>query len=280
MLARLLAACCLILAPATTLALSSGSPDGLTGAPGEGTCIDCHGTFPLNSGSGGLSLAGLPDSYVPGETYTLTLTLADPDAARWGFALTALDDGGLRSGVLTVTDVGTQLSSGDGRDYLKHNSTGTAPGTTDEKSWAFDWTAPVAGSGAVTMFVAGNAADHDFTSDGDRIYATSFGATEGTGVAVGETPLALQLHGAAPNPFNPRTEIRFATMWSQFVRITVLALDGRRIDTIAEGLLPAGSHAVTWDGRNHAGRPMSSGTYLFVVQAGEAREVGRMTLIR
>ena len=270
----------LFLAPSAALAFSSGPSDGLTGAPGEGTCIACHSTFPLNSGSGGLSLAGLPEDYVPGETYAVTLSLADPDGLRWGFELTVLDDAGARAGLLAVTDAGTQLSDGGSRDYLKHNSAGTAPGTPDQKDWTFDWTAPDAGAGPVTVYVAGNAADNNGSNAGDRIYATSFATAEGTGVAVDQTPLALQLHGAAPNPFNPRTEIRFATARAGVVRVTVLTMDGRRVDTLTDGVLPAGSHAVAWDGRSHADRPLGSGTYLYVVEVGDVREVGRMTLIK
>ncbi len=280
MSARLLAIIGPLLVPIAALAFSSGPPDGLTGAPGEGTCINCHGTFPLNSGSGNLSLSGLPAEYVPGETYAVTLTLADPDAMRWGFELTVLDDAGTRAGMLAVTDAGTQLSSGSDRDYLKQTSAGTAPGTADQKSWDFDWTAPDAGAGPVTIHVAGNAADNDGSNAGDRIYATSLGAAEGAGVGVDQTPLALQLHGAAPNPFNPRTEIRFATARTGPVRVTVLTMDGRRVDTIADGLRPAGIHAVAWDGRSHTGRPVGSGAYLYVVEAAGARAVGQVTLVK
>jgi len=281
MIARSLTLICLgALVAAPALGFSGGPSNGLTGAPGEGTCIGCHATFPLNSGSGSLALAGLPAEYVPGETYGLTLTLSDPDAARWGFELTLLDAAGASTGEIAITDAGTQLSSSGDRDYLKHNVAGTAPGTTGQKSWTFDWTAPASGAGPVTLYVAGNAANNNGNTSGDRIYATSFGAEEGTGVGVGDTPVVLRLEGAMPNPFNPRTEIRFELAQTGFVRVTVLAVDGRRVATLAEGIRAPGPQAVAWDGRNHAGREMGSGTYLFVVDANGARAVGRMTLLK
>ncbi len=107
------------------LAFSSGPPNGLTGGPGEGNCTQCHSTFPLNSGSGMLSLDGLPADYIAGETYDLTVTLSDPDAMRWGFELMVIEDGGAAAasvGTITATDGGTQISVDGDREYLKHNS--------------------------------------------------------------------------------------------------------------------------------------------------------------
>lgn len=272
-----------MLAASTAAAFSSGPFDGLTDAPGEANCTNCHGTFPLNSGSGMLQIDGLPATYMPDETYDLTLTLSDPDASRWGFELTVIEDAGeeaISVGAITATDVGTQLSSSNERDYLKHNSSGTAPGTTGSKSWAFAWTAPAAGAGDVRLYVAGNAANNNGSTSGDRIYATSFGSSEDTGVPVVDVPGALTLHGAAPNPFNPRTEIRFDLPRPAPVEVTVLTVDGRRVATLTDREYGAGSHAVAWDGRDHRGIMMSSGTYVYIVDAGGQRELGRMTLIK
>ncbi|MBD3221688.1 hypothetical protein GF314_10640 [bacterium] len=277
---RLLIAGALTLVAGTALAFSGGPPDGRTNAPGENTCTQCHGTFPLNSGSGEITLAGFPAEYTPGESYDVTVTLSDPDAARWGFELTLLEDGGTSAGALVVTDAGTQSSGGGGREYLKHNAAGTYPGTTGSASWAFTWQAPDAGTGPVTMYVAGNGANNDGGSGGDRIYATSFAVGELVGTPVGDTPLAVRLLGAAPNPFNPQTRIRFDLPRPVDVRVTVFTADGRRVATLADGPHPAGRQSVTWEGRDHAGRAMGSGTYVYVVEAGGERRLGRLTLLK
>jgi hypothetical protein len=277
---RLLAAGALMLVAGSALAYSGGPPDGRTGAPGEGTCVMCHSTFPLNSGSGMISLAGLPTAYAPGESYDLTLTVEDPDASRWGFELTVLDDAGDALGTLVATDGGTQLSSSSGRDYLKQNSSGTYPGTSGSASWSFRWTAPPTGAGNMNLYAAGNGANNNGGSSGDRIYATSFTAEEDTGVPVFDTPGALALHGAVPNPFNPSTQIRFDLPQAGNVRVTVLTVDGRRVATLVDGPRSGGPQAVAWDGRDHGGRPMGSGTYMFVVEAAGQRAYGRMTLLK
>ena len=277
---RLLAAGALMLVAGSALAFSSGPPDGKTNAPGENNCTQCHNSFPLNSGTGMLDLAGFPAEYTPGSPYNVTLTLSDPDAMRWGFELTLIDEAGDSAGEIVVDDSGTQFSTSGTRDYLKHNSSGTYPGTSGSGSWTFVWQAPEAGAGDLTLYVAGNAANNGDGNQNDRIYATSFATGEETGTPVGDLPLAMQLHGAAPNPFNPQTQIRFDLARGTDVRVTVFTADGRRVATLADDYRQAGLQAVTWDGHDHSGRAMGSGAYLYVVDAGGERQMGQMTLLK
>lgn len=113
-------------------AYSSGPPNARTGAPGEGNCTACHATFPLNSGTGLLEVAGLPPQYVPGATYPLEIKLSDPSAQRWGFEFTILDQTGASAGTLTPAGANTQVSTGGafGRTYAKQTTAGTNPGQT------------------------------------------------------------------------------------------------------------------------------------------------------
>src|SRR3989304_2609795 len=78
--------------PVLALAFSSGPPNGVTGAPGEGNCTNCHNSFPVNSGNGNLTIAG-PTSFDPGQTYAVTVTISDPEQQRWGFEITPLTFG-------------------------------------------------------------------------------------------------------------------------------------------------------------------------------------------
>jgi hypothetical protein len=276
----LAAASILLLTAGTALGFSFGPPAGSTNAPGESNCTTCHGSFPLNSGSGTLLLSGLPEDYEPDAVYDLTVTLSDPEAQRWGFQLTMLAADGTSTGQITVDDSGTQTSTSGDRTYLKQNQQGTAPGTTGAKSWTFQWTAPAPGVGEVTLHVAGNAADNDGGTAGDRIYADFFSSAETTAVPALDLPPVLVLHGAAPNPFNPATDIRFDLARTGRVRVDVLTVDGRRVATLADRTLGGGSHAVPWDGRNQAGRTMGSGMYLYAVEVDGVRQLGRMTLVK
>jgi len=80
---------------------------------------------------------------------------------------------------------------------------------------------------------------------------------------------------AAPNPFNPRTTLSFTLPRAGAVRLWVADARGRRVATLREGILPAGDHAVTWDGANCA-----SGVYHAVLEAAGIRSTTALGLVK
>jgi uncharacterized repeat protein (TIGR01451 family) len=160
----------------TAYAYSSGPPAGFTHAPGEFDCSECHLPQP-DAGTGHIQI-NAPASYVPGQTYqiTVTHTNADPTRLRWGFQLTALDDANSKAGNLQNADVRTQVLNNQGpgaaRQYIEHTSSGTFINQQGGASWTFNWTAPATNVGPVTFYVAGNQANNDGNTSGDYIYFT------------------------------------------------------------------------------------------------------------
>ena len=156
---------------------ASGPPAGHTGAPGEGTCIECH-TGTLNSGPGSVTITGVPDSYEPGQEFTLTVRVQHPDRRRWGFQITALDAQNRPAGTLSainrnITKIATGTGSLEGRRYVEHTTNGTFAGQAQGGEWDVKWTAPNADVGRVTFYAAGNAANNNNASSGDSIYTTA-----------------------------------------------------------------------------------------------------------
>jgi len=88
------------------------------------------------------------------------------------------------------------------------------------------------------------------------------------------------VHQNFPNPFNPETEIRFALTKDSHVVIDIYNTLGQQIATLIDTQYAAGFHSVRWDGRDRNGRPVSSGVYLYQIQAGEFSQVRKMSLIR
>lgn len=163
-----------------TLANQSGPPPGLTGAPGESDCSSsgCHTGNDLNSNLGMLSFTGVPASYRPDQEINFTLTLSQPNRARFGFQLTALDSQGRKAGELIVTDTTrtqklTTFVGNSQREYLFHTGIGTAPSGTNQGSWTMRWKAPSQGVGRVTFYASSNAANGNGAQSGDFIYLTS-----------------------------------------------------------------------------------------------------------
>ncbi len=107
-------------------AFSNGPPPGYTGATGEEpeACAECH-VLVGDRPAGQISIS-VPPTYVPGQTYTITVTnsSADNTRTRWGFELTALDPSDEKAGNLQSTDGLTQVLNnagpGGARQYIEH----------------------------------------------------------------------------------------------------------------------------------------------------------------
>jgi hypothetical protein len=90
------------------------------------------------------------------------------------------------------------------------------------------------------------------------------------------SPVARSLlHPAAPNPFNPRTRIRFEVPRDQDFVLRVVDARGRVVRTLAQGVGTGAPDERTFDGRDHAGAPLASGAYVV-----ELRTVGRVQSTR
>ena len=93
-------------------------------------------------------------------------------------------------------------------------------------------------------------------------------------------PDEFMVHQNFPNPFNPETEISFALAKGSHVVINIFNTIGQQIGTLTDTKYAAGLHSVRWDGKDKNGNPVSSGIYLYQIQAGEFSEVKKMSLIR
>lgn len=93
-------------------------------------------------------------------------------------------------------------------------------------------------------------------------------------------PTALVLAQNHPNPFNPRTSFSFSL--PQPTRATLGLYDqrGRLVRTLMNAVLPAGEHAVDWDGRDARGAAVASGTYIARLVTEQGTRTSKVTLAR
>jgi hypothetical protein len=66
-----------------------------------------------------------------------------------------------------------------------------------------------------------------------------------------------------PNPFNPVTAIRFALSNSGEIELVVYSITGQKVATLASEYREAGTHMISWDGREDDGRMLASGIYVY-----------------
>jgi choice-of-anchor B domain-containing protein len=89
-----------------------------------------------------------------------------------------------------------------------------------------------------------------------------------------------RLEGVAPNPFNPRTVIRFNLATSGRAELSVFDLRGRRVTTLVAENLAAGQHARSWDGTDKRGQTVASGVYFVALDAAGVRSTRKLLLTK
>ena len=93
-------------------------------------------------------------------------------------------------------------------------------------------------------------------------------------------PSATRLYPCQPNPFNPRTTIKYDLPEAGPVRLTVFDVAGRLVRTLVDESMQQGSHEAVWDGRDSSGREVGSGSYLAWLEFEGKVEAVRMALLR
>jgi len=101
-----------------------------------------------------------------------------------------------------------------------------------------------------------------------------------TPVAGGTGGSRFALLPNSPNPFNPQTEIRFDLAQEGRAQLSIYTADGRRVRTLVKGALPAGRHAVAWDGRDERGNSVASGVYLMRLESGKETAARKIVLAK
>ena len=109
----------------------------------------------------------------------------------------------------------------------------------------------------------------------------------GTTITVGnplspapEIPRPEQGLQCFPNPFNPRTEIRFDLLRAETVELAVYDLTGRRVAGLHRGSVPQGILTATWNGRDDEGRAQPGGVYLFRLETPTITAVTKGVLVK
>src|SRR6185295_155316 len=160
--------------------MSEDGKAGRTGSPGENTCDGCHNSFALNSGPGSIRISS-PDlinsDYVPGQSYQVTVTIAQTGVTLFGFAFEALtNSNNLNAGTLTVTEpshtqIKSAIVSGKSRKNMVHTKNGGL--SQDSMAFNFQWIAPATDMGSITFYAIANASNKDGDTTGDYIYSTT-----------------------------------------------------------------------------------------------------------
>ena len=89
-----------------------------------------------------------------------------------------------------------------------------------------------------------------------------------------------RLYQNYPNPFNPSTSIRYILPERGKVRLKVYNTLGQEIRTLISSVQGAGEHSVQWDGKDNQGVTVSSGIYIYRLQAGSFVKSHKMMFLK
>ena len=97
------------------------------------------------------------------------------------------------------------------------------------------------------------------------------------------TPKKTSLLPNYPNPFNPETWIPYQLAEPADVTVTIYAVDGKVVRTLALGHKSVGiyqgkSRAAHWDGKNAVGESVASGVYFYTLKAGDFTATRKMLI--
>ena len=90
-----------------------------------------------------------------------------------------------------------------------------------------------------------------------------------------QLPKKYELFQNYPNPFNPMTTIRFALPKAGWVRLEIYTLLGKRVTTLLNEYKEPGVHKV-----NFEATMLSTGVYIYQIQAGQFRSAQKMLLTK
>tara|TARA_Y100000588_G_scaffold390903_1_gene497756 strand:- start:21024 stop:25397 length:4374 start_codon:yes stop_codon:yes gene_type:complete len=97
---------------------------------------------------------------------------------------------------------------------------------------------------------------------------------------VSSVPMKFAISQNFPNPFNPVTSINYEIPEESFVTISVYNMMGQKVTDLVYGFHSPGYHRTEWDGTNINGETVSSGLYIYTINAGDFRDVKKMISIK
>lgn len=271
-----ISACVIVALSLSSLSVTSnptGAPAGVANDPSSGsaTCTNCHGGTATNATAAQASITStIPAAgYTPGTTYTITATVNFTGRSTFGFEVSPQNSAGTKLGTLINTSSQTKLVGSN--KYITHTQAGNSGANT--KSWTFDWTAPAAGTGAVTFYGSFMAANGNGTSSGDIVYRTSYAVSEAVASSVNE----IQANTSALTVINLKNalQISYTAQSAASANVELYNLNGTLVSSTSFEQQNAGNVDLNVDVKDG----LNTGIYIVKVQQGTQVLTKKLALV-
>jgi hypothetical protein len=242
--------------------------DDHTAAPGT----DCWVTGPLAGTSMGTYDVDAGQTVLYSPTFDL-VGAADVSVSYWRWYSNDQGNAPL------ADDWIVQISNDNGDNWTDVENIGTSPNAWEQI--AFDLDSYFATPGIVKMrFIASDLDEGSIVEAcvDDFILMGVFDLTDvDDGIDVEFVTHLGQNH---PNPFNPKTEIRFSLSQSGLTSLKIYDAQGRLVKTLVDGVLQAGDSEVIWNGDDAKGVSVASGVYFYKLETPGKTVSKRMVLLK
>jgi len=104
--------------------------------------------------------------------------------------------------------------------------------------------------------------------------------TDPTDVDEPSAPVSGLRASIYPNPFNPKTTVRFFAPFAGLSYVDVYDMRGQRVDQLAVVAGEAGWVQTEWDGRTSSDQPAASGIYFMKIHNGRATQTVKAVLMK
>ncbi|MFK7846942.1 MAG: PQQ-binding-like beta-propeller repeat protein [Rhodothermales bacterium] len=132
--------------------------------------------------------------------------------------------------------------------------------------------------------ISNNTLDVDW---GDNLPARHFKLVLGTAqhidnvlTDITRAPATSTLDQNFPNPFQRNTRIGYQLSDRSDVTLTIYNVLGQEVQRLIQSTQNPGQYEAVWDGQDKSGQAVSSGIYIYRLQAGAFSSSGKMTLLR
>lgn len=115
---------------------------------------------------------------------------------------------------------------------------------------------------------------------GNESLVSTLSPQDVTGTPEEGTPERLAFVAAMPNPFNPRTTMRYSLPQPSLIRLSIYDLQGRLVRRLVDDARPAGEWSAEWDGRDGLGQAVASGTYVVRLVTEHGVRTGKVLLAK
>ena len=120
----------------------------------------------------------------------------------------------------------------------------------------------------------------DMTPSNNGPFTVTLDLSATLGIDESTLPDVFALYNNYPNPFNPVTNITYDIPEVSNVTLEIYNVMGQKVRTLVAGSHEPGRYRVLWNATNDFGEGLSSGMYIYKIQAGDFVNVKKLILMK